>query len=84
METEVATELLKAEFLARLTRASARALSASRDCRKIFSVSIGRFGGRSAAPPYGERPGGGILRPGLFSRDGPVLRGIPLERRRPI
>lgn len=84
METEVATGLLLTVFFLRLTRASARALSASRDCRKIFSASIGRFGGRSAAAPYGERPGAGILRPGLFSLDGPVLRGMPLERRRPI
>jgi hypothetical protein len=34
--------------------------------------------------PYGVRAGVGIFRPGLFSRDGPVLRGMPLDRRRPI
>ena len=57
-----------------LTRASARADSASLLCRRILSVRWGVAGGRRApraaprAPPYRE---------GEDSREVPVLRGIP-------
>ena len=71
-----------------LTRASARADSASWDCRRIFSVSSGLMGGlaavcagRGEGAATDERSGVAPYRWGEGSREVPVLRGMPDRRR---
>ena len=77
-----------------LTRASARAFSASLDCRRMDSVMSGRFGvcARAEPPPTAAAVCPrylGVVAPvpppyrlGLCSREEAVLRGIPEDRRR--
>jgi hypothetical protein len=76
-----------------LTKASAKAFSASLDCRRMDSVMSGLLGVCALAPPDDVGVAAvcprylGVVDPpnrfGLGSRDEVVLRGMPEERRRP-